>query len=321
MKILYTNETQTRLDVFLAGECENLSRSQIQKLATEGKITVNGKPVKSNYKLNPNDEINMEYMEATPATVEAENIPLNIVYEDQDLLVVNKPKGMSVHPAPGSPNHTLVNALLYHTNFLSQIGGEERPGIVHRLDKNTTGLLVVAKNDHTHKALQEAIQKREISRKYKALVWGEVDFQDAKVDMPIGRDPKDRKKMAVIDDDKLTSRDAVTHIKVLERLNKFTFLECKLETGRTHQIRVHLSYIGYPVVADEEYKGVKRKLPFQLSKKNEMIFKDLLEKAEGQFLHAYELSFTHPTTGDKLTFTAPLPDNFENILNFIRENL
>ncbi len=316
MIFVYEEETSQRLDVYLA-QTTSLSRSQIQKLATEGKIKVNDKVSKSNYKLVFGDIINMEYMETTSSSMESENIPLDIVFEDEHLLVVNKPKGMSVHPAPGSPNHTLVNALLYHCKFLSSIGGEERPGIVHRLDKNTSGLLVVAKNDNCHRLLSEAIQKREVSRKYKALVWGVVDFKDAKVDMPIGRDPKDRKRMAVIDDEDLTKRDAVTHIKTLKTFSHFSLLECTLETGRTHQIRVHLSYIGYPVVGDEEYKGVKRKMPFQLGRLKEAEFKKLSEECEGQLLHAYELSFIHPIKGEKMTFSSPLPDNFENMLKFV----
>ena len=224
MNFIYEEETSQRIDVYLASVTD-LSRSQIQKLAGEGKIIVHEKTAKSNYKLVFGDKINVEYPESVPSGVAPENIPLNIVYEDHDLLVVDKPKGMSVHPAPGSPNHTLVNALLYHTKFLSSIGGEERPGIVHRLDKNTSGLLIVAKNDNCHKLLSEALQRREISRKYKALVWGVPDFEEAKVDMPIGRDPKDRKKMAVIADEELTKRDAVTHIKVLKVFPRFSLLE------------------------------------------------------------------------------------------------
>ena len=316
MNFIYEEETSQRLDVYLASVTD-LSRSQIQKLAGEGKIIVHEKTAKSNYKLVFGDKINVEYPESVPSGVAPENIPLNIVYEDHDLLVVDKPKGMSVHPAPGSPNHTLVNALFYHTKFLSSIGGEERPGIVHRLDKNTSGLLIVAKNDNCHKLLSEALQRREISRKYKALVWGVPDFEEAKVDMPIGRDPKDRKKMAVIADEELTKRDAVTHIKVLKVFPRFSLLECVLETGRTHQIRVHLSYIGYPVVGDEEYKGVKKKLPFSLGRMKEIEFRKLLEECEGQLLHAYEMSFVHPIKGERLTFSSPLPHNFENMLKFV----
>lgn len=316
MNFVYEEETPQRLDVYLASVTD-LSRSQIQKLATDEKIRVNDKLQKSNFKLSLGDIIEVTYMESVPSGVEAENIPINIVYEDEDLLVVDKPKGMSVHPAPGSPNHTLVNALLYHSKFLSSIGGEERPGIVHRLDKNTSGLLVVAKNDKCHKLLSEALQRREISRKYKALVWGVPSFLEAKVDMPIGRDPKDRKKMAVISDEELKKRDAVTHIKVLKTFSHFSLLECVLETGRTHQIRVHLSYIGFPVVGDEEYKGVKKKLPFQMGRARENEYRKLLYKCEGQLLHAYEMSFVHPINGERMTFSSSLPDNFVNMLNFV----
>lgn len=318
MNYKYESTDSVRIDVYLAS-VSDLSRSSIQKLSKENKICVNQKPVKSNYKLVHGDVISLDYLEPVASTIEAENIPIDIVYEDEYLLVVNKPKGMSVHPAVGTPNHTLVNALLYHCDFLSEIGGEERPGIVHRLDKNTSGLLVVAKNNEVHRLLQDAISKREVSRKYKALVWGEVDFEDAKIDLPLGRDPKDRKKQAVIDDENLTSRNAITHIKVLERYNHFTLLEAKLDTGRTHQIRVHLTYIGYPVVGDEEYKGIKRKIPFQLSKLKEIEFKKLMDECNGQLLHAYELSFVHPISGKELTFNAPLPENFKNMLEFVEQ--
>jgi len=318
MNYIYENDENIRIDVYLAS-VSDLSRSSIQKLSKENKICVNNKPVKSNYKLIKGDEISLEYLEQVESSVEAENIPIDIVYEDEYLLVVNKPKGMSVHPAVGTPNHTLVNALLYHCNFLSEIGGEERPGIVHRLDKNTSGLLVVAKTDEVHRFLQEAIQKREVSRKYKALVWGEVDFEDAKIDLPLGRDPKDRKKQAVIDDENLTSRNAITHIKVINRYNHFTLLEAKLDTGRTHQIRVHLTYIGYPVVGDEEYKGIKRKIPFQLNKLKDVEFKKLMDECNGQLLHAFELSFVHPISGKQLTFNAPIPENFKNMIEFVEK--
>lgn len=317
MKFVFEDEKSVRADVFLSSVMENVSRSEIQKLASEGKIKVGGKTVKSSYKMQPGDEAEIEYLESVPSALKGEDIPLDIVYEDDDLLVVNKPKGMSVHPAPGSPDHTLVNALLCHTQFLSEIGGEERPGIVHRLDKNTSGLLVVAKNNKVHRALQEAIQKREVSRKYKALSWGVADFEDAKVDMPIGRDPKDRKKQAVIDDEDLTCRKAVTHLKVLKKYSHFTLFECRLETGRTHQIRVHLSYIGYPVVGDEEYKGAKRKTAHKMNRKDTEEFKKLMSECQGQLLHAYELSFVHPVTGKELVFTSPLPDNYMNMLNFL----
>lgn len=318
MNYIYENDENIRIDVYLAS-VSDLSRSSIQKLSKENKICVNNKPVKSNYKLLKGDEISLEYLEQVESSVEAENIPIDIVYEDEYLLVVNKPKGMSVHPAVGTPNHTLVNALLYHCDFLSEIGGEERPGIVHRLDKNTSGLLVVAKTDEVHRFLQEAIQKREVSRKYKALVWGEVDFEDAKIDLPLGRDPKDRKKQAVIDDENLTSRNAITHIKVINRYNHFTLLEAKLDTGRTHQIRVHLTYIGYPVVGDEEYKGIKRKIPFQLNKLKDVEFKKLMDECNGQLLHAFELSFVHPISGKQLTFNAPIPENFKNMIEFVEK--
>ena len=316
MNFTFEKETPERLDIYLASVTD-LSRSQIQKLASAEKIKVNNKISKSNYKLVFGDNIELWYLESSPSSIQAENIPLNIVYEDEDLLVVNKPKGMSVHPAPGSLTGTLVNALLYHTKFLSSIGGEERPGIVHRLDKNTSGLLLVAKNDNCHRLLSEAIKNREVQRKYKALVWGNPDFEEAKIDMPIGRSPKDRKLMAVIDDEELTRRDAITYIKVLKSFSHFTLLECTLMTGRTHQIRVHLSYIGYPVVGDEEYKGVKRKIPFPLGKGLTAEFSKLAEECNGQLLHAYSLSFIHPIKKERMTFSAPLPENFENMLHFV----
>lgn len=285
-----------RIDKFL-GETTEYTRSKIQKMIENNNVMVNGKAVKPSYTLKENDNLEItNYIEETD--ILPENIPLDIYYEDDDLIVVNKPSGMVVHPAPGHYTGTLVNALLYHTKNLSSVNTDIRPGIVHRIDADTSGLLLVAKNDKVHNILAEAIQKKEVVREYVALVEGIITEDTATIDAPIGRDINNRKKMCVTS---TNSKEAVTHIKVLERLNKATLIRCKLETGRTHQIRVHLSYIGHPVVNDPVYG-----------------YKKLVDESFGQMLHAEKLGFVHPTTKEYMEFTAPVPDRFNEILEMYK---
>lgn len=296
--IIEINDAGKRIDKFL-GETTEYSRSKIQKMIENKNVLVNGKEVKASYILKENDSLEItEYIDETD--ILPENIPLDIYYEDDDLIVVNKPSGMVVHPAPGNYTGTLVNALLYHTNNLSTLNTNVRPGIVHRIDADTSGLLLVAKNDKSHNMLADAIQKKETVREYIALVQGVINEDSATIDAPIGRDINNRKKMCVTSSN---SKDAVTHIKVLERYNKATLIRCKLETGRTHQIRVHLNYINHPVVNDPVYG-----------------FKKMDDEKFGQMLHAEKLGFVHPTTKEYMEFTAPVPDKFNEILKKYKED-
>lgn len=291
-------QAKTRVDVFLTSHCLELSRSYVQKLIEEGMVTVNGHPSKANYKLRVGDEVNIEIPPAEELEVIAENIPLDIYYEDKDVIVINKPRGMVVHPAEGNTSGTLVNALLYHCKDLSGINGVLRPGIVHRLDKDTSGLIMVAKNDQAHHSLAEQLKARTVTRRYQALVHHNIKQEQGTVNAPIGRDPKDRQKMAVTE---RNSKPAVTHFRVLERFGSYTFIECRLETGRTHQIRVHMTYIGYPLVGDPKYGPSKPHF-------------DL----EGQLLHARVLGFQHPSSGEYKEFSAPLPEAFDRVLNKLK---
>lgn len=291
-----TNETD-RIDNFLAKKTD-ISRSKIAKMIKEGKILVNQNPVKASYNIQENDIITMEEYEEAEMNLEPINMNLDIVYEDDDVIVVNKANGVVVHPAPGNYTNTLVNGLLYHSKELSNINGEFRPGIVHRIDAYTTGLLMVAKNNKAHEILAKELEEKKTKRKYIALVWGIINTDTGTIDAPIGRDIKDRKKMAVTD---VNSKDAVTHFKVLERYANTTLIELELETGRTHQIRVHMNYIGYPVVNDPVYG--KRKLIDDT----------------GQCLHAKILGFVHPSTGKYLEFDSELPKCFTNILNQFKD--
>lgn len=287
-----------RIDKFLSSKLSNISRSYIHKLIEDGNITVNQNSVNKKYKLSKNDMINVKIPKPQELEVIAENIPLDIVYEDNDLLIVNKPKNMVVHPAPGNYSSTLVNALLYHCkNSLSGINGVIRPGIVHRIDKDTSGLLIVAKNDTSHKKLAEQIKNHSFTREYEAVVYGNLKEDTGTINANIARHKTDRKKMAVVP---LLGRNAVTHYTVLKRYGNFTHIKLKLETGRTHQIRVHMSYIGHPVVGDEVYANPKNN-PFKFLK--------------GQCLHAKTIGFIHPTTKEYMEFTSPLPEYFQKILN------
>lgn len=280
-----------RLDKVCSEIFSDYSRSQIKQLLDGGNITVNGKTEKAKYKVKSGDVIRLEEPETKTLELRPENIPLDIVYEDDDVIVINKPQGMVVHPAPGHDEHTLVNALLYHCP-LSTINGTFRPGIVHRIDKDTSGLLMVAKNDKAHRSLAKQLKDKTNIREYVALVHGRIAEDEGTINAPIGRRLKDRKKQAVVKD----GRNAVTHFEVLKRYRDYTFVKCILETGRTHQIRVHMKYIGHPLVGDPLY-GPKKTI-----------------KGNGQFLHAGKLGFVHPTTGKLLIFEAPLPKIFQECL-------
>ena len=290
----------TRIDVFLAENMEDLSRSGVQKLIDEGMITLNGGKTKANYKLREKDIIDVTVPEVKEVEILPEDIPLDILYEDADVIVVNKPQGMVVHPAPGHTSGTLVNALMFHCgDDLSGINGEKRPGIVHRIDKDTSGVLMIAKNDMAHQSLAAQLAVHSITRKYNAVVYNGFNEDEGTVNKPIGRNPQDRKKMAVTEKH---SRHAVTHYRVIERMEKFTLIEAQLETGRTHQIRVHMTYIGHPLLGDPVY-GPKKQ-PVSL---------------EGQALHARVLGFIHPRTGEYMEFEAPLPPHFEALLERLRK--
>lgn len=280
-----------RLDKACSEIFSDYSRSQIKQLLDGGNITVNGKTEKAKYKVKSGDVIRLEEPETKTLELRPENIPLDIVYEDDDVIVINKPQGMVVHPAPGHDEHTLVNALLYHCP-LSTINGTFRPGIVHRIDKDTSGLLMVAKNDKAHRSLAKQLNDKTNIREYVALVHGRIAEDEGTINAPIGRSLKDRKKQAVVKD----GRNAVTHFEVLKRYRDYTLVKCILETGRTHQIRVHMKYIGHPLVGDPLY-GPKKTI-----------------KGNGQFLHAGKLGFVHPTTGKLLIFEAPLPKIFQECL-------
>lgn len=299
---LTADRSGERIDRFLSDDLENLSRSYIQKLLKDGGVLVNGKAVKPNYKLNTGDEILVRIPDPQTPDILPEDIPLDILYEDDDILVVNKPKGMVVHPSPGHYSHTLVNAILYHCkDRLSGINGVLRPGIVHRIDMDTTGSLLICKNDSAHQILAGQLKEHSITRRYHAVVHGNFKEDTGTVNAPIGRHPVDRKKMST---KALNGRAAVTHYRVLERLGNYTYIECELETGRTHQIRVHMASIGHPIVGDAVYGPAK--CPFKL---------------QGQTLHAKTLGIIHPGTGEYMEFDAPLPEYFTALLERLRRNV
>ena len=297
MEIKVEDTSNIRIDSYLSKKTD-YSRSTIVKMINEGIILVNDKKVKSSYLIKENDIIKIGEYKQEQMNLEAEDIPLDIYYEDDDVIVINKPNGMVVHPAVGNSSGTLVNALLNHSKNLSDINGEFRPGIVHRIDAYTTGLLMVAKNNKAHEILAKELSEKKTTRKYIALVWGVINEDTGTIDAPIGRDLTDRKKMTVTS---INSKDAITHFKVLERFKDATLIELQLETGRTHQIRVHMNYIGHPVVNDPVYG--KRKL---------------IDKT-GQCLHAFHIGFVHPTTKKRMEFNCELPSCFTNILNKFRE--
>lgn len=297
------NEAGTRLDVYLCAEMADFSRSRIQKLIKDGYVLVNEKPVKANYRLLCEDQISVKIPELKDPEILPENIPLDILYEDADVIVVNKPKQMVVHPAPGHYSGTLVNALMYHCKEdLSGINGDLRPGIVHRIDMDTTGSLIVCKNDRAHQSLSEQLKVHSIHRIYEAVVHGNLKEDTGTICAPIGRHPIDRKKMST---HAKHARDAVTHYQVLERFGDYTYVQCRLETGRTHQIRVHMASIGHPLLGDEVY-GPK-KCPFP--------------KLQGQTLHAKTIGFMHPVSGEYVEVNAPLPEYFAALLEHLRRTV
>ncbi|ADH99177.1 RluA family pseudouridine synthase [Salisediminibacterium selenitireducens] len=290
------DEQGKRLDKWLTDQSDDWSRSLTQSWIQEGYVTVNDETSKANYKLKIGDVVRVKVPEVEELEITAEDLDLDIVYEDQDVIVVNKPAGMVVHPAPGHPSGTLVNGLMYHCQDLSGINGVARPGIVHRIDKDTSGLLMVAKHDKAHESLVDQLKNKTTIRQYEALVVGTIPHEKGTVDAPIGRDPQDRQKMTVTEEN---ARDAVTHFQVIERMNGYTHVLCELETGRTHQIRVHMKYIGYPIVGDPKY-GPRKKHDFSI---------------EGQALHARTLGFVHPVTGEQMTFEAEVPERFKETLD------
>ena len=294
------SDINKRIDVFLSKNLESFSRSYIQDLIKKGKATIGGKTIKANYRLREGDIVALAIPKPEPLEILPENIPLDIVYEDNDVILVNKPKGMVVHPAAGHYSGTLVNALLYHCkDNLSGINGVLRPGIVHRIDMDTTGIILVCKNDNAHQHIAKQLAEHSITRKYVAIVSGNIKEDEGVVDAAIARSKNDRKKMTVDKDGKR----AVTHFKVLERLNNYTYIECVLETGRTHQIRVHMSYLHHPLLGDEVYSNKKENT-----------------KLKGQCLHAKVLGFIHPSTNEYMEFEAPLPEYFKEILIKFRKN-
>lgn len=294
--IVTEEEKSERIDKYISTKNEEWSRTQVQQWIKEGHLLVNDKQPKSNYKVQTDDKITITIPELEELDVLAEPMDLDIYYEDADVLVVNKPKGMVVHPAPGHVTGTLVNGLMAHCKDLSGINGVMRPGIVHRIDKDTSGLLMVAKNDMAHESLVNQLVEKSVTRKYTALVHGVITHDYGTIDAPIGRDPKDRQAMTVVDNGK----HAVTHFKVLERFSDFTLVECQLETGRTHQIRVHMKYIGYPLAGDPKY-GPRKTL-----------------NLNGQALHAGILGFVHPRTNEYLEFSSPLPEYFEELIKHLK---
>lgn len=297
-QVIVEDEDKERIDLYLTQQIDEISRSYIQKLIKQGLVTVNNKKIKPKYNVNQGDVIKVKFPKPRKLKIEPEHIHIEIIYEDEDVAVVNKPKGMVVHPAPGNYTGTLVNALLYNLSNLSSINGVIRPGIVHRIDKDTTGLLMIAKNNNAHNCLASQLKEHSITRKYMCVVEGNIKEDKGTIDAPIGRHPVDRKKMTVIN---RNSRRAVTHFKVLERFKQYTLIEAQLETGRTHQIRVHMSYIKHPLLGDEVYGRRKQKFNLQ-----------------GQVLHAKVIGFIHPTTKEYMEFNSNLPDYFSRILDVLR---
>lgn len=295
----YIGQEELRIDKYLSNELDDMTRSQIQMIINDKNVIVNGNVVKNNYKLKFNDEIIVTIPDPVESDILPEDIPLDIYYEDEDLIVINKPSGMVVHPGNGNYEHTLVNALMYHCKDLSSINGVIRAGIVHRIDKDTSGLIVACKNDFSHKELSKQFMDKTVSRKYYAICHGVITHNQGKIDAPIGRNPDNRQQMGVVENGK----PARTHFKVLERFEKYTLCEMQLETGRTHQIRVHMKYIGFPVAGDPLYGPRK------------------VVGNHGQYLHAKTLGFTHPRTGKYMEFESPLPDFYEEFLEELRNGL
>lgn len=289
-----------RIDKILTKELADFSRTQIQSLIQNGYVVIDEKPIKASYKVETGEDVIVHIPKPESTDILPEDIPLDVVYEDQDVIVINKPTGMIVHPSIGIYSGTLVNALLYHCHDLSGINGVTRPGIVHRIDKETSGLLMVAKNDKAHQSLSKQLQEHTVTRRYLALVHGLIPHEFGRIEAPIGRDKNDRQKMTCTDKN---AKDAITNFKVIERFRDMSLVECRLETGRTHQIRVHMQYIGYPVYGDPQY-GLRRD-----------------DTSHGQFLHAKILGFVHPRTGEEMYFESELPDFFEKKLQELRNEM
>jgi len=297
--VVAPEDAGVRIDRYLSDQCQDISRSYLQKLLKEQSVLVEEKPVKSNYKVNTGDRISLTLPEIREPEIVPEDIPLDIIYEDKDIILINKPKGMVVHPAAGHYSGTLVNGLMSHCRSeLSGINGVMRPGIVHRIDMDTTGVLIVCKNDMAHNSISEQLKEHSITRRYAAIVHGILKEDEGTINAPIGRHPIDRKKMSI---NEKNGRDAITHYRVLERFRQYTYIECQLETGRTHQIRVHMASTGHPLLGDSVYGPAK--CPFRLN---------------GQTLHAGVLGIIHPRTGEYMEFSAPLPDYFEELLRKLR---
>ena len=295
--IVLAEDANQRIDKVIA-KYEDVTRSYAQNLLDDQCVLLNGSPCKANAKVKENDRIQLEYDDEIELETQPQDLNLDVAYEDSDVIVVNKPKGMIVHPTMGKQRDTLVNGLLYHCKDLSGINGVLRPGIVHRIDKDTTGLLIAAKNDKAHLSLAEQLKDKTVNRLYYALVHGVLEHDYGTIDAPIGRDPKDRQKMCVTSKN---SKNAITHFKVVERFKNYTLVECRLETGRTHQIRVHMQYIGFPIMGDPKYSYRKTR------------------DCGGQMLHAHQLTFVHPSTNEKIIVNAELPQQFKDILNELRE--
>ena len=307
------------MDVFLTAKMPTYSRTSLQRAIDSGAALVNGVPAKSAIKVQVGDLLHITLVPPGISHILPQKIALDIVYEDDDVIVLNKSKNMVVHPAPGAEDGTLVNALLAHKSELSGLNGPLRPGIVHRLDKDTTGLMMVAKNDHAHHVLQLQIQQRVAKRRYLALVWGRPPWNEAIVDAPIGRHTNDPKRMAIVSPgSRAVARHAVTEIAVEERLGLFTLFECNLQTGRTHQIRVHCEFAGYPVVGDPVYSGLRRIPSDAMEYQYATRLNDMITRLRGQVLHAYSLSFLHPVTGERLTFERPPYGEMAELLTYLR---
>jgi len=297
--VVAPEDAGVRIDRYLSDQCQDISRSYLQKLLKEESVLVEEKPVKSNYKVNTGERISLTLPEIREPEIVPEDIPLDIIYEDKDIILINKPKGMVVHPAAGHYSGTLVNGLMSHCRSeLSGINGVMRPGIVHRIDMDTTGVLIVCKNDIAHNSISQQLKEHSITRRYAAIVHGVLKDDEGTINAPIGRHPIDRKKMSI---NEKNGRDAITHYRVLERFRQYTYIECQLETGRTHQIRVHMASTGHPLLGDSVYGPAK--CPFRLN---------------GQTLHAGVLGIIHPRTGEYMEFSAPLPDYFEELLRKLR---